>query len=530
VRVDDIARRNAVFFGDDEALRVPATRPASTPAPLDGRASTWSELDERANRYARMLAELGVAKGERVVMFAPNCGEYLDFFFGSGRSGTVGASVNVRLAPEEIAAYLQLVEPAAAIIHGALDAPWLTDLPSLRHVIGCGPGHGRRIDLEEALAAQLSGDPGVAVSGDDPYQLAATSGTTGIPKAAVKTHRNALAAMLNWMAELPIRERGTYLQCIPMFFNPGGPAGIHPVLMKGGRSVLYPSFDPGQWIAAVAEHGVTDSTLVPTMVQMIVSHPDASASALESIERIVIGGAPLPRTLLLRARELLGDVFHPFYGMAETYSCGLALRRENQLTDGTDAEVARLGSAGKPMALIQLRVIDSQGREVPHDNATAGEIQMAGDSVSGEYFRMPQETAAVHDGGWLRTGDIAVVDADGFVTIVDRSKDIIITGGINVYSREIEDALHAHPAVLAAEAIGIPHERWGEAIHAVVVIDVGAQATEDELLAFAAARLASYKKPRSLEIVPALPINANGKILKRELRAAYAGPMPLTRR
>jgi long-chain acyl-CoA synthetase len=514
MRVDDIARRNAAFFGDREAVVEPAT----------GRRRTWLELDQRANRYARAMTALGLGKGERVAIYAPNCGEFLDFFFGCGRSGTIGAPLNIRLAPSELTAYLSRVEPTAAIVHGSLDASWLAAVGSVRHVIGIGPGHGCQLDLEQLLSAEEPDDPGIAVDEDDGYQLAATSGTTGFPKSAVKTHRNAIAAILNWSAELPVPECSTYLQCIPMFFNPGGPASIHPALMKGGRTVLYPGFDPGTWIRGVAEHRVNHCTMVPTMVQMVVTHPDCATGTMASLRSIVIGGSPLPRALLARARESLGDVFYPFYGMAETYSCGLTLRPENQFTEGTERQLRRLISAGKPMALIELRVVDERGDEVPRDNTTVGEIQMAGESVSGEYFRMPEETAAVHDGRWLRTGDLAVVDEDGFVTIVDRSKDIIITGGINVYSRDIEEALHEHPTVASAAAIGVPDERWGEAIHAVVVLRDGTGATPAELLSFAADQLASFKKPRSLEIVDELPLSATGKVLKRELRARYRDP------
>jgi acyl-CoA synthetase (AMP-forming)/AMP-acid ligase II len=507
--VGEIARRNAEFFGDAEAVVDPAS----------GRRSTWAELDERANRFARALSEeLGLHKGERLAMFAPNCAEYLDFFFGCARSGVIGAALNIRLSSADIAFYLRHVEPAALLVHGSLAAraeEWLGEVPSIRHVIGVGA------ELEELLAAQPPTDPGVDVAEHDPYQLAATSGTTGTPKAAVMTHRNALAAMLNWSAELPIRERDTYLQCIPMFFNPGGPAGVHPVFLKGGRSIIYPAFEPARYLRAVADFGVTHSVLVPTMVRMVLDQPDCADHDLTPLRAVVVGGSPVPRTLLSAARELFGDVFFPFYGMAESYSSGMVLRREEQFTDGTEAQLRHLFSAGKPMVAIDVRVIGDGGADVPHDDETAGEIWMRGANVSAEYFRMPEETAAAHEGDWLKTGDVAVIDGEGFVTIVDRSKDIIITGGINVYSRQIEEALHAHPAVAAVAVIGIPDERWGEAIHGVVVLAADAEASEDELLAFAAGRLASFKKPRSLELVDALPLNANGKVLKRELRERY---------
>ncbi|MHB8691217.1 MAG: class I adenylate-forming enzyme family protein [Solirubrobacteraceae bacterium] len=515
--VSDICARNAEFFGDADAVIDPGS----------GRRLSWSELELRVNQLARALRdELGLAKGERLTMFAPNCAEYLEFYFACARSGLIGNAVNIRLSAGEIARYLRHVEPRAALVHGSLAAAadeWLPDVPSLTHVVGFGPDHGRAIDLGKLLDGQPGSDPAYPLDEDDPYQLAATSGTTGTAKAAVMTHRNAIAAMLNWAAELPIAERSTYFQCIPMFFNPGGPAGIHPAMLKGGRSVIYPAFEPRTFLRAVSEFAVTHAVLVPTMVRMVLDQPDCASWDFSSLRSFVIGGSPIPRSLLEQGRAVFGDVFFPFYGMAESYSTGMVLRREEQFTQGTEKQLRHLLSAGKPMVGVAVRVVASDsGADVARDNQTPGEIWMRGANVCGGYFRMPEETAAVRAGEWLKTGDIAVVDDEGFVTIVDRSKDIIITGGINVYSRDIEDALHAHPDVRAAAAIGVPHERWGEAVHAVVVLSDGASVIEEELIEFAAERLARFKKPRSLEFVDELPLNATGKVVKRELRARHA--------
>jgi long-chain acyl-CoA synthetase len=515
--VSEIAARNAEFFGDTIAVIDPGS----------GRSSTWAEIDARASQLARVLrAELRLAKGDRLTMFAPNCAEYLEFYFACARSGVIGNALNIRLSAAELAAYLRHVEPSAALVHGDLAATadaWLAEVPSIARVIGFGgAAHDRALDLETLLDGQPAGDPGYAVSEDDPYQLAATSGTTGTPKAAVLTHRNAVAAMLNWAAELPIAERACYLQCIPMFFNPGGPAHVHPVMLKGGHSVIYPAFDPSVFLRALVEHRVAHTTLVPTMARMILDRQESATTDFSSLCTMVIGGAPLPRSLLEEGRRTFGDVFFPFYGMAESYSSGMVLRREEQFSEGTDKQLRHLLSAGRPMVQIQVRVVGEDGDNVARDDETPGEIWMRGANVCREYFRMPEETAAVREGEGLKTGDVAVVDDEGFVTIVDRSKDIIITGGINVFSRDIEEALNAHPEVAAAAVVGVPHDRWGEAIHGVVVLAPGATVTEPELIDFAASRLARFKKPRSLAFVDALPVNATGKVLKRELRARYA--------
>ncbi|MFQ5516669.1 MAG: AMP-binding protein [Acidimicrobiia bacterium] len=511
--VSDIVRRNAEYFADRDAVVIP-----------EESTTTWAELEQRSNRLARALLDLGLEKGDRISTFAPNCGEYFDFFFACAKTGIIGATVNIRLAAPEVASYLNYVEPGAILVHAELNdaaAAFLGDVPSLDHVIGIGDDHGFDLDIHEMEAAQPATDPGCSVSETDTYQLGATSGTTGVPKGAMLTHRNAIAAMLNWMAEMPTPEESTNLQNIPLFFNPGGPAGIHPILLKGGRTVIRPGFEPGAFLRAVPQYRATHSILVPTMVGMVLSHPEVDDHDLSSLMAVTTGGSAIPRDVLARARGIFGDVFYPMYGLAETYSCGAVLRREDQYTEGTEDQVRRLTSVGKPMMLNNMRVVDDEGHDVTRDNTAVGEIWLTGDTVSPTYFRMPDETAAAREGKWFKTGDLGVMDEDGFVTVVDRKKDIIITGGINVYSRDIEEALYEHPAVAQVAAIGIPDDKWGEAIHTVVVLNPGAEAAPAELIEFASERLAGYKKPRSLDIVDALPISATGKILKRELRAEF---------
>lgn len=511
--VSDIVRRNAAYFGDDDAIVVPGAQTLS-----------WTDMERRSNQLAHALGELGLEKGDRFSTYSTNAPEYLDFFFGCAKSGVVGATTNIRLHPDELTSYLSYVQPRALLVNADMaDAArgWIDQADSLEHVVGFGGAHGFDIDLDDLLGAQPDTDPGLTIDDTDTYQLGSTSGTTGVPKGAILTHRNAIASILTWCAELPMDEKGTNLQNIPLFFNPGGPAGIHPVMMTGGRSIIRPAFDPGDTLRLVPEYSVTHTTIVPTMIGMVLDHPECGDHDLSTIQGIVTGGSPVPRDLLVRAREVFGDVFFPFFGMAETYSCGMALRRENQITNGTEAGVARLASAGKPHLLMQTRVVDDDGNDVSRDNESPGEVWLRGDTVSPGYFRMPEETAASRTNGWFMSGDVAVMDLEGFITIVDRKKDMIITGGINVFTRDVEEVLYTHDAVAQVAVIGIPDDQWGEAIHAVVVLRPGAAVEPNELLAYAAKRLTSYKKPRSLDIVDELPIGGTGKILKRELRARY---------
>jgi len=261
--------------------------------------------------------------------------------------------------------------------------------------------------------------------------------------------------------------------------------------------------------------------IVTEGVLRVLDHPAAATSDFSSLRSVISGGSPLSRDLLLRARPVFGDVFFPHFGMAETYSSGLILRREHQITNGSDEIVRRLGSAGTPHVSIEARVVGGDGADVPRDNLSEGEIWLRGDSVAAEYFRMPEETAAAHDGDWFKTGDIAVMDDGGFITVVDRAKDVIITGGINVHGREVEEVLLTHPGIAAAAVVGIPHPTWGEQVHAVVVPIAGARLDERDVLAHCAERLAGYKKPRSVSIVADLPMTATGKVRKRELRERF---------
>lgn len=513
--VSDIVRRNADYFGDCDAVIVPNRITLS-----------WAQLEERSNALAHAFLDLGLRKGDRVATFMPNCVEFYEFFFACAKTGVIGAPTNVRLAPAELISYLSYVEPTAILVHERVEETarrFVDQVPSLRHVIGVGDGHGFDLDAAELRASHPQSDPGCTVVETDVYQLAPTSGTTGTPKGAQGTHRNALAGIVTWGAELGVGERETNLQVIPMFFNPGGVSGLHYVFLKGGRSVLIEPFDPPVFLEAIERHRASHTIIVPTMVTMLLDHPDCGKHDYSSLRGIGSGGSPVPAPVLARAREVFGDIVHGMYGMAETYSCGLILRPENQFTEGPPELVARLASAGKPMIYMQVRVVADAGADVARDNAAPGEIWMKGDSVASGYYRMPEETALAWEGDWLKTGDVGVVDPEGFVTIVDRRKDIIITGGINVFSRDIEEALYQHPSVAQAAAIGVPHPTWGEAIHAVVTLKPGAEATPDELIEFASGRLAGFKKPRSLEIVDELPLSGTGKILKKELRARYTG-------
>lgn len=509
--VSDIVRRNADYFGDHDAVVVPGVRTTS-----------WSELDRRTDQLARALTRLELGRGDRLAMLSPNGAEFIEYFFGCAKTGIVGAPLNLRLAPRELADYVNYVGAAAVLVHASeLSAAraWLSDTPSVQHVIGFGGEHDFPLDLESMLGAEEPSPSDSAASADDPYMFCPTSGTTGRMKAAVLTQGNAMSAIFGWLADYPVVEHDTYLQCIPQYLNAGGPSHISPVFLKGGRSVVLPGFDPAAFLHTVGEYRVTHTIAVPTMVSAVLAQPDVDVVDTSSLRCVVVGGAPVTRELVLAARASLGDCLYPTFGMAETFSCGLVLTPQNQHPDGTPEQLRQLGSLGRPHSHLLARVVDADGAEVARDGETHGELLFKGESVSSSYFDMPEETAAAHDGEWLRTGDVAVIDSEGFITIVDRLKDVIISGGYNVAGGEVESALASHPDVVDCAVIGRPHERWGESVHAFVVASAGSGLTDEALLAHVKGRLARYKQPRSFTFVEALPRNSTGKVLKRILRS-----------
>lgn len=509
--IADIARRNAEYYPDADALIVPGRPPIA-----------WRTVEERTNRFARALVALGLQRGDRLAILSPNYPQFIEFFFACAKTGIIGAPVNIRLTADEIITYLRYVEPRAIVVHaelGELTRAVVAQVPSLEHRIAFGGEHGDGLELEELLAAQEPDDPGYDVPADAIYQLCPTSGTTGVVKGAMITQQNAMASIMGWLAEFWTHEGDTQLQCLSLFFNSGGPAsGMPPAFLKGGRMVLIPGFDPLAVLRCINDYGVYQTTMVPTMVRMLLDHPERPKFDLSSLRVVVVGGAPVSAALVEEVRAEIGPVIYPFYGMAETNSSGLLLRQEQLVL----AAGSTLLPTGRPQTNMSVRVIGEDGTDVPADGETSGEVWLRGQPVSPGYFRLKDESAACRCGEWLKTGDVAVVDANRLVTLVDRAKDIIITGGINVVSREVEEAVAAHADVADVAVIGVPHKRWGEAIHAVVVRADGSDLSGEDLIAFVADRIAMFKRPQSVEFVAELPRTATGKVLKRELRQRHA--------
>jgi acyl-CoA synthetase (AMP-forming)/AMP-acid ligase II len=354
------------------------------------------------------------------------------------------------------------------------------------------------------------------VSDDDLAWLFYTSGTTGKPKGAMLTHGNLTFMAVGWVADLMhLEPEDIGLHAAPLTHG----AGFHSIALalKSAPQVILPRFDPEGFCAAVERHRVTNTWLVPTQIKMLLNYEKLEQWNLSSLKWVVYGGAPMYVEDLKEAIRRIGRVFVQLYGQGETPMTGTYLRPQDHVLEGPESR--RLASCGHVRSGIELRIVDEHDQEVPRGQA--GEICVRGPSVMKGYWNRLEATADALRNGWLHTGDIAAMDEHGYVYILDRTKDMIISGGSNIFPREVEEVLLQHPATSEVCVIGVPDELWGEIVKAVVVLKPGMTATAKEIIAFAAAHIADYKKPKSVEFVTEIPKNAYGKVLKRELRDRY---------
>ncbi|MDH6142427.1 acyl-CoA synthetase (AMP-forming)/AMP-acid ligase II [Kitasatospora sp. GP30] len=475
---------------------------------------TFAELEADANRLAAALLARGLRPGDSVGSLAWNRGELIVVEFALYKAGLLRAPINARLGRAEIAHILGYA-PVRALL---FDAAHREDALAARTVaeVDC-----LAVEFENGYAELLAeGSPEpvcVEVAEQAPAVLNFTSGSTGSLKAAVQTHGNRLANLRKQlMSESRPRAGGRYLACGPITHAAGMP--LLACVFAGTTIHVLPGWDPEAFLATVERERIDATFLVPAMLNSVLGHPRRADHDLSSLVDLRVGGAPISPQRLREAVAAFGPVVGQGYGLAETTSVVAGL---------TAAEVARavaedpelLQSCGRAGYDTEIRVVDEQGRDTaPRE---IGEIIVRGPDCVQEYWREPELTAQTFEDGWVRTGDLAWMREDGYLFIVDRRKDMIISGGFNIYSSEVEAVLDEHPAVDEACVVGVPDDRWGEAVKAVVVLRPGAEAGEEELIAFCAERLDRYKKPRSVDFVPELPHNRNGKLDRRAVREPH---------
>lgn len=485
------------------------------------RTQTFRTVADRVARMAGGLRALGVRRGDCVALIALNSDRVLEYYLAVAWIGAVANALNFRWSPEELAfglndsgASLLVVDDAFAPLAGQLTQA----CPRLRTVIHCGDGPcpAGCMGLNDLIATS-DPMPDVGAGGDDVFGVFYTGGTTGIPKGVLLSHANVLCSGLGLMAEGAFAPEAIGLHSAPMF-HLADLMMTTCLLLRGGTHVMLPVFRPESVTALIAAYGITDLLMVPTMLQALVDHPDFAAADIRTVRSLLYGASPAAEALIARAMAAMPDVaFSQIYGMTEAAATISILRPCEHTQARRGAGLWR--SAGRAFCHTLTRIVDASGVEV--GPGMVGEIQVRGPNIMLGYQNRPDATQETLAGGWLRTGDLGYLDEAGYVFIVDRAKDMIITGGENVYSVEVENAVASHPAVAACAVIGIPDPQWGETIHAVVVPKAGVSVTEAEIINHCRSRIAHFKCPRSVASAPSLPISGAGKILKTELRKPF---------
>ncbi|MEU9736017.1 long-chain fatty acid--CoA ligase [Streptomyces sp. NPDC048002] len=496
----------------------PARRARKTPDRTavvhEDRELTYRDLHQRVLRLAHALDGLGVSRGDRIAYLGPNHPAFLETLFAAGALGAVFVPLNTRLAAAELAHHLG-DSGAVVLVHGpeqATAARAAAEESGVAHRIALAGSGERALGYEEFLSTGGTEPLDVRVEPDDPCMIMYTSGTTGRAKGAVLSHANITWNSVNVLVDTDLTGDEVTLVVAPLFHTAGLNMTCLPTLLKGGRVVLHSSFDPDRVLETVESGRVTYLFGVPTMYDAMAARPRWATTDLSSLRTVTCGGAPVPeRTIATYLAR--GLAFSQGYGMTEASPGVLFLDKEQTS--------AKAGSAGVPHFFTDTRVVRPDGTEAGPDQR--GEVLVHGPNVMTGYWGRPADTAAaLSEDGWLRTGDVARTDVDGYAYIVDRVKDMYVSGGENVYPAEVEDALLTHPAVAECAVIGVPDAVWGEVGRAVLVLRPGADASEDDILGHLRGRLAKYKIPKSLVLTDALPRTASGKILKPVVRDAYA--------
>lgn len=505
----------------DMVARGAATTPDKTALIQDDAGLSYSELHNLTCRCVAALKASGIAKGDRVAFLGLNHIDYVILLIAALRIGAVTVAVNWRLVPREIAYIVQdagarFLLTQSAVLDNALAVRAEARLETI--LLSDGEFEGR-----PAFRAWVQGfAPDERVAALDPADVAVqlyTSGTTGHPKGALLTHGSLTASLSqgrkigeDWAAWWP---SDVSLVAMPLF-HIGGTAWVMQTLNGGGTGVILAQPDVAAIIATVQRHGITKMFAVPAVLNMILNHPDAAGADFSSMRVLPYGASPIPLDVLSRSMQMFPNAqFVQMYGATETSGTIVYLPPEDHDVAGTP----RMKGCGKPFPDVELRIVGEDGQD--RAPGEVGEVWVRAPLVMAGYHNLPEANAGAFVDGWYRTGDAAYRDADGYLYLYDRVKDMIVSGGENIYPAEVENALHHHPAVRDCAVIGVPDARWGEAVKAIVVTRAGESVSADDLIAFARTQIAGFKCPKSIDFVDELPRNPSGKVLKKDLRKLY---------
>jgi len=496
-----------------EALAIHARERPDQPALRFGeRVTTYAEYDRHATQIANGLAARGIVKGDRIAYLGKNSDLAVELCMGAARAGVVFVPIIWRLAPAEVEFILKDCGAKALFVEeGFASAPW----------------DGERIVMESEFAAwrdaQTDSPHETRVGPQDGHLQLYTSGTTGKPKGVVLSHHNGTnlrpileAENIYWYCANP----GDAAILAMPYGHIAGVGTATGAVLGGVDLIIHAEFDPALTIRDVERYRVKWIFLVPAAIGLLLAHPDAENADFSSVEGLTYGASPIPLELLKQGVARLKCDFAQLYGLTETYGTVVSLPPEDHRPENVAGREHVMRSAGKPLPSVELQIRGENGKPLPPGET--GEVAIRSDCVMLEYWNRPEENAkALTEDGWFLTGDAGMLDDEGYLFIQDRIKDMIITGGENVYPAEVESAIYGHPAIADIAVIGIPDQKWGEAVKAVIVLKPGAELTENELIAHAREKIAGFKCPKSVDFIDALPRNPSGKILRRELRAPY---------
>jgi len=478
---------------------------------------TYREVNQRVNRLANSLSGLSLQRGDRVALLMRNCAEYIETDFALAKAGLVRVALNFRLTASDHR-YILEDSGASALIFEDYFSDMVFDLApqleAVKHYICIGEQNGPFIAYEELVNGGSAAEPQTMVLEEDLYTLMYTSGTSGKPKGVMHTHKSFLSMAENLLLERDVRRNDRMLHVAPLTHASG--SWVLPHFARGAVNYTLSRFDLELLLQTIQDHRITTVMMVPTMILRLLSYPGIDSYDLSSLRSVIYGGSPMPLEKLKEAVQRFGSIFSQNFGQTEALTTITYLPGEYHRLDGGPEEIKKLSSAGYPYLKVAVKVVKEDGSEVIPGEP--GEIILKSDHMMKGYWKNEHGTREKIVDGWLYTGDVATVDEEGFICIVDRKNDLIISGGFNIYPREIEEVLHMHPSVNQAAVVGVPDDEWVEAVKAFVVLKKNHSLSENELKLFCRRHLAGIKVPKSIEFLEQLPLSPYGKVLKRELK------------
>jgi acyl-CoA synthetase (AMP-forming)/AMP-acid ligase II len=489
-----------------------------------GRSLDFETLNKRVNSLSNALLKKGLQKGDRIGVLVHNCHQFIELYFAAARTGGIFCPYNNHLKAGELKNIIDYSAPRFLFLdddYGGVIKDLKQELSSVDRYISLEkPDWSFMEDYEDYAEGENGEEPETKISENDVISMFFTAGTTGKPKGAMKTHQHLISNAVAGVIELTVSYDEKVLVTFPMYHVAFEDNLVRHSFMPNTFYLKREGgFNPVQVLEYISQERITRCQFVPTMIHSLVQVPDVKKYDLSSLRLILYASAPMPVELLKRALTIFSCGFAQMYGQTESGPIITVLKPEDHILDGSEKKLKRLASSGKPSINYEVRIVDVNDDDVPVGEV--GEIIGRSEAMTIGYWQMPQETAEKLKNGWLHTGDLGKVDEDGYVYVVERKNDMIISGGINIYPREIEEVLYKHPAISEVSVIGVPDEHWGEAVKAVIVLKEGCQAVDTEIIEFCGKFVAGFKKPKTVDFWTELPKSPQGKILKREIRRFY---------